>query len=131
MTKEAVKEIRSAIKEVKKRNRRPRVAHNSPYHRSGRVTDVKYVKVETDIKNRIKVPELKENTKYIDFKDALKSFLQGKYVTRSEWKDYYFFKVNEHGNIMISDPKRFGMRPWVPTLDDLTKNDWIVIDNDK
>lgn len=64
---------------------------------------------------------------WMSFQQAIKMFINGKFVARSGWKDYYLCRTNDINQIMISDPKRYSFRLFTPKLDDLIAEDWFVI----
>jgi hypothetical protein len=64
---------------------------------------------------------------YKTFTTAIKMFIDGKYVARRVWKDYYLCKTNDQNQMVIADPKRYGFRVYVPTMEDITADDWYVI----
>ena len=68
-----------------------------------------------------------KNSPYRSFAIAMKMFVNGKYVARKHWKDYYLCKTNVHDQMVIADPKRNSYRIYVPTTEDITSEDWYVI----
>jgi len=64
---------------------------------------------------------------YKTFTVAIKMFIDGKYVARRGWKDYYLCKTNDQNQMVIAEPKRYGFRVYVPTMEDITADDWYVI----
>lgn len=104
---------------------------NKPFHKDSKKWASRPIIIpeeENKPKIPIKIKEAYEESEYNTFEEAFKMFLKGKYVARQEWKDYYFCKLREDGRIILSDPKRYSYRVWIPILEDFIINDWIVID---